>query len=676
MGETFCEGWERFKNYLTQCPHHSYSTESLLSTLYRGVLPKYRQMLDTASQENFLGMHVDDGLALVENLAMSDGNYNEEYDRTNRSSVDSEEKHKKELKTLNDKLDKLILGQNKQTVHLVEDCDDAQEEEFLTEEMNYVGNQGGYNYKNNPNLSYRSTNVANPQDQVYPPQVQPSGQTKTFVPFKQQGGFVRNQNQGNFQPKSNSAPPGFEGQQGQGSNNNQQEPNVRQMLHQVLQGQTSGALDLSKKFAEVNNRVDMSYHDLNTKIETLSGRVQQMEGKGAGSSTRQQGQLPGKAVDNPKEYAHAVTLRSGKEIQPPVKPIQLNEDIDVQERGIAIENDTPEPQLEEKAQAEQRNQKEVSKKKENTFVPPPYKPKLPFPARFKKQQLEKFKALFDEQLKEIEVKMPLLDAFMLIPPYQKFLNDAVLERTKEVQSMVVLSHECSTIIQRKVVQKKLGDPGSFTLPCSLGPLAFNSCLCDLGASVSLMPLTVAKNLGFEKYKDCKISLVLADRSIRLLVGMLEDLPVRIGNVEIPTDFVVLEMNEEPKDPLILGRPFLATAGAVIDVKKGKIELNLGKYFRLKFDIKDVMKKPTIEGQLFWVETLDQLADEYLKELAAEDQLQLTLTKEPEEKSYFNTVQLEYARLLDSHKILTEEPLVEDVREGQRWAVEMSQLEIT
>jgi len=141
-----------------------------------------------------------------------------------------------------------------------------------------------------------------------------------------------------------------------------------------------------------------------------------------------------------------------------------------------------------------------------------------------------------------------------------------------------LSHECSAIIQKKIIPKKLSDPGSFTLPCSLGPLAFNRCLCDLGALVNLMPLSVVKRLGFTQYKSCSISLILADRSVRIPHGLLENLPIRIEAVEIPTDFVVLEMDEEPKDPLILGRPFLATAGAMIDVKKGKIDLNLGKDF--------------------------------------------------------------------------------------------------
>ncbi|CAA7016379.1 unnamed protein product [Microthlaspi erraticum] len=284
-----------------------------------------------------------------------------------------------------------------------------------------------------------------------------------------------------------------------------------------------------------------------------------------------------------------------------------------------------EPPVQEKEKAPEEVQK---KKKAPAFVPPPYKPQLPFPVRFKKQQLEKARALFYKQIKEIDITMPFLDACMLIPLYQKFLKDAVTERRKEVQGMVVLSHECSTIITRKVVGKKFEDPGSFTLPCSIGPLAFNRSLCDLGAGVSVMPLTVAKRLGFEKYQKCDVSLVLADRSVCIPLGMLEDLPVRVGNVEIPTNFVILEMDEEPKDPLILGRPFLATAGAIIN--------------------------------LFWVETLDQFADEYLEELATADQLQLALTEKAEEKSYFNTESLEYAQLLDSHRGTVPNDVVEEI----------------
>jgi len=133
---------------------------------------------------------------------------------------------------------------------------------------------------------------------------------------------------------------------------------------------------------------------------------------------------------------------------------------------------------------------------ENSFVPLPYESKLPFPGRFKRQLLEKYKALFDKQMSEAQVAMPIIDAFMLIPQYNKFLKDVVAAKKKEMESMMILTHECSAIIQRLDVPEKLEDPGCFTLPCALGPMVFEKCLCDLGASVSVMPLSVAKKLGF------------------------------------------------------------------------------------------------------------------------------------------------------------------------------------
>jgi len=93
------------------------------------------------------------------------------------------------------------------------------------------------------------------------------------------------------------------------------------------------------------------------------------------------------------------------------------------------------------------------------------------------------------------------------------------------------------------------------------------------------------------------------------------------------------MDEEPKDPLILGRPFLATARAIIDVKKGKINLNLGKKMKMTFDINKAMKKPTINGQVFWIEEIDRLADELLEELTEGDHLASALTNDEEEGYY-------------------------------------------
>jgi len=153
-----------------------------------------------------------------------------------------------------------------------------------------------------------------------------------------------------------------------------------------------------------------------------------------------------------------------------------------------------------------------------------------FRGRFKKEIIEKYKTLFDKQQKEIELRMPLMDAFMLIPHSHKYL---IMERIKEVQGMMVIGHECSAIIQKSIIPRKLGDPGCITLPFSVGPLSFNKYLCDLGASISLMPLSVTRRLGFSKYKPSSIQLILNDRSVRISHEVLEDLHVKVGSIEIP-----------------------------------------------------------------------------------------------------------------------------------------------
>ena len=125
--------------------------------------------------------------------------------------------------------------------------------------------------------------------------------------------------------------------------------------------------------------------------------------------------------------------------------------------------------------------------------------------------------------------MPIIDAFMLVHQYNKFLKHVVTKKKKEMEGMVVLTHECSAIIQRLTIPKKLENPGSFSLPYVIEKLAFEKCLCNLGASVSLMPLSIAKRFGFTQYKKCRLSLVLADRSVKIPISILEDLHVIVGN---------------------------------------------------------------------------------------------------------------------------------------------------
>ena len=133
----------------------------------------------------------------------------------------------------------------------------------------------------------------------------------------------------------------------------------------------------------------------------------------------------------------------------------------------------------------------------------------------------------------------------------------------------MLTEECSAILQRKIPQK-LKDPGSFTISCTIGDFNFNKVLCDLGASINLMPLSIFRKLGLGEVKPTTVSLQLADRSIKHPRGIIEDVLVKVDKFIFPADFIVLHMEEDREIPLILGRPFLATCRLLIDVHQGKL----------------------------------------------------------------------------------------------------------
>ncbi|XP_013694077.1 uncharacterized protein LOC106398019 [Brassica napus] len=172
-------------------------------------------------------------------------------------------------------------------------------------------------------------------------------------------------------------------------------------------------------------------------------------------------------------------------------------------------------------------------------------------------------------------------------------------KTSADSDIMMVSKESSAVLQYRTV-KKLEDPEKFVLPVQIGKAVFACSLCDLGSNVNLMPYSVAKRMGLTNFKPTRILLVFADRSVKLPVGVLEDLQVQIGNTTVPVDFVVLELEYELKDPLILGRPFLCTAGAIIDVRNGRIDLQPGDIV-MKFEMDELLKRPMLDGQNFTID---------------------------------------------------------------------------
>ncbi|GJR68680.1 hypothetical protein Tco_0014745 [Tanacetum coccineum] len=124
------------------------------------------------------------------------------------------------------------------------------------------------------------------------------------------------------------------------------------------------------------------------------------------------------------------------------------------------------------------------------------------------------------------------------------------------------------------IPRKEKYPGSFTLPCFINNVCFDNALVDLGANVSVMPLSTYLNLGLGELAHNKLIVELADRTVNYPKGIAKNVLVGIGKFVFPVDFIILNMPEDIKVPLILGRPFLSTAHAKIDVFKPKITLRV------------------------------------------------------------------------------------------------------
>ena len=135
-------------------------------------------------------------------------------------------------------------------------------------------------------------------------------------------------------------------------------------------------------------------------------------------------------------------------------------------------------------------------------------------------------------------------------------------------------NELSNLDQLTLPQKRQ-DPGKFIIPCTIGTKIFRA-LCDLGSGINLMPLSVIEKLGIYGVQAAKISLEMADNSRKQAYGQVEDVLVKVEGLYIPADFIVLDTGKEEDESIILGRPFLATARAVIDVDRGELILQLNK----------------------------------------------------------------------------------------------------
>ncbi|XP_030923206.1 uncharacterized protein LOC115950098 [Quercus lobata] len=259
-----------------------------------------------------------------------------------------------------------------------------------------------------------------------------------------------------------------------------------------------------------------SIHNLEVQIDQLSSML----------TERTAGTLPSNTVTNPKEHAKAISLRSGRTYEEPkVTNAKQDEAVDNEESKMK----EAESEMKEVEQVEKTKENEKASKSKRsrevtfeTYSPSIYDPPIPFPQRLRKNNMDDQFSKFLSIFKQLHINIPVTEALEQMPKYAKILKDIISKKWKlEEHETVMLTEESSAILQKKLLLQQK-DPRSFTIPCTIGKSYFDRALCDLGASINLMPLSVFRKLGLGEVKPTTISLQLIDRSIKYPRGVIED----------------------------------------------------------------------------------------------------------------------------------------------------------
>ncbi|GKD69786.1 reverse transcriptase domain-containing protein, partial [Tanacetum coccineum] len=295
---------------------------------------------------------------------------------------------------------------------------------------------------------------------------------------------------------------------------------------------------------------------------------------------RPQGALPSDTVPNPRGEIKAITTRSGIVFAGPLlPPSPLSSSFKKVERDtktitdqVLTESSTLVPPPVVQPSPSSRPFKIHLSPSSSPFELPkrnPHQHLIPYPSRLNKEKLQDKSDIqvhkFLQMFKKPHFNISLAKALALMPKYAKMLKHLLSDKEKQLGlANTSLTENCSAVLLKKLPEK-LGDPRKFLIPCDFPELEKCMALADLGASINLMPLSVWKKLMLPELIPTRMTLELANRSVAYPAGIAEDVCVQVGKFTFPADFVVVDYDVDPRVPLILGRPFLRTARALVDV---------------------------------------------------------------------------------------------------------------
>jgi hypothetical protein len=491
-------------------------------------------------------------------------------------------------------------------------------------------NQGGTSYQPQGDrnlLSYRSDNFLGPpgftQNHNAQNRNQNQNQNRMNQGYQNQGNFNQNRNQGyqnqgsynrnqgqnNFQGNSSHGH-GNQNQgnyQNHGSNQNnrvQNFPNQPQAIVPINQyptqappnqtqaivptgpigNDTSKIDNFMKSQEEMNRLMIKQFATFGNQFSTVGNQIEDLK-KSLNDRPSGSGKLPSNMIANPKGDAKAITTRSGMAYDGPIDPIPPPL-YDVEKEPEVTTDKVQTPNSRSTAHVQPQVVPKQKIKPGVVFEPlvapaeaPKSKTSIPYPSRLAEQklrekashQMDKFFQIFQE----LHFDISFADAIMLMPKFASTIKSLLSNKEKLFEmAKTPLNENCSAVLLKKFPEK-LGDHGKFLIPCVFPGMVKCVALANLGASINLMPHSVWKKLSLPELTPTCMTLELADHSISHPLGIAEDVIVKVGEFHFPADFVVVDFDADQKVPLIVGRGFLRTCRALIDVFAQEITLRVG-----------------------------------------------------------------------------------------------------
>ncbi|XP_062114589.1 uncharacterized protein LOC133825695 [Humulus lupulus] len=468
--ESTSDAWERFKELLRKCPHHGIPHYIQMETFYNGLNAASRMVLDASTNGAILSKSYNEAFKILERIASNNYQWSNTRAPTSRKvagvlEVDALTALTGQMASMTNIMKNLSLGNNIQPAaaiqsgdiscvycgdgHMFENCPSNPAVVCYVGNQNFNRNSGPYSnsynpaWRQHPNLSWGG-----------------QGASSSSAPAQRKQAY----------------PPGFS-----------QQPRAPQPQHP--QGSQSNSLEtLMRDYMEKNDAV------IQTQVASLRNLEMQLGQLANDLKNRPQGSLPSD-TENPrrdgKEHCKAINLRSGKILENSEEKIKgSREPTSIQTEGESSKKPASE--------ATEIGPVDTASGQQSVPVKSVPKPPPPFPQRFRKQQQDGQFRKFLDVLKQLHINIPLVEALEQMPNYVKFLKDILTKKRRLGEfETVALTEGCSAMLKSKI-PLKLKDPGSFTIPCSIGGRDVGRALCDLGASINLMPMSIFKKLGMVK----------------------------------------------------------------------------------------------------------------------------------------------------------------------------------